>query len=65
MDENIKQIYRYLVGYNKSPRTIFRDWNKVKEVANREWKDRPYGIELYPEHIRMLMRYRNETADES
>ena len=58
MDENIKKIYMHLAKYKKSPMDTFQDWNRVKMVANMECKDLPWDKKLYPEYVRMIMRYR-------
>jgi len=63
MHPDMKKIYIYVAKFKKSPMNVFQDWNRVKEAANRENVDLPEGTVLYPEYVRMLMRYRNETTN--
>ena len=59
MNSDVKKIYINLIKYKKSPKHIFQDWNRVREVANLiKYAELSTGKILYPEYIRMLMRYR-------
>ena len=62
MNQDIRKIYINLVKYKAVPRDMFRDWNRVKAIANLE---NIYVPELYPQYIRILMGYRNETSNGS
>ena len=59
MNDELKDLYVYILGRRKSPKQMFSDWNKFKLACSMAKVDRPEGNRfLYPKYVRMAIKYR-------
>ena len=59
MDENVKKVYISILRDDVNPHKSFKLWNSFKRVVLLDDTNSEYiKTTMYPEHIRIMMRYR-------